>query len=294
MSTYYGVKGQKVQGISSDPTNLTTGQIWYNSSTQVIRVRTVLGSNAWATGNSLNVLRKRNSGAGTITAAVAFGGEGPTNPTPGPSGHLSSTELYNGSGWTTSAEMSMGRNSLGGAGTQTAALAFGGQGTDPSPPSITNLTEKFNGSSWTNTPTLNTGKFNQGSAGSSTSALSFGGSNPDVANANKKTEKWNGSSWSSSGDMNTGRTDITGAGATNSEAMAIGGSPRNGLVELFNGSSWTSTTNELTSTQGNKGVGTDSSALIFGGQTPSAPSGSGNTQIWLASGGSVSTTIPTT
>ena len=54
MSTYYGVKGQKVQGISSDPTNLTTGQIWYNSSTQVIRVRTVLGSNAWATGNSLN------------------------------------------------------------------------------------------------------------------------------------------------------------------------------------------------------------------------------------------------
>jgi hypothetical protein len=50
------------------------------------------------------------------------------------------TELYDGTTWTTSpASMNTARNFLGGAGTQTAALAFGGA----TGPSATAATEEF-------------------------------------------------------------------------------------------------------------------------------------------------------
>ena len=149
MSTYFAIKGQKVQGLNPEPTNLTLGQVWYNTGAQSVRLNSVAGPNAWATSNPLNVGRKRLGGCGTYTAAVAFGGEGSSG------SKLTATELYNGT-WTTSGALSMGRNSLGSCGTQTAALAFGGQGTNPSPPSITNITEKFGGSTWTTNPSAMT------------------------------------------------------------------------------------------------------------------------------------------
>jgi len=52
--------------------------------------------------------------------AVAFGGENGTNP-------ITSTELWNGTSWTSNPTgLSQGRARSGSAGTQAAALAFGG------------------------------------------------------------------------------------------------------------------------------------------------------------------------
>jgi hypothetical protein len=64
---------------------------------------------------------KRTSwSAGTQTATVDFGGDTPAN--------TGATEEYNGSAWTTSpATMATLRRQLAGAGTQTAALAIGGE-----------------------------------------------------------------------------------------------------------------------------------------------------------------------
>jgi hypothetical protein len=78
------------------------------------------------------------AGAGTQTAALAFGGRYP--PTTG------ATEEYDGTTWTTSpGSLNTARYLLGGAGTQTAALAFGGQpGTG-----YTTATEEYDGSTWT-------------------------------------------------------------------------------------------------------------------------------------------------
>jgi hypothetical protein len=45
------------------------------------------------------------------------------------------------------------------AGTQTAALAFGGQGTSPNPSATTGATEEYDGTSWTNSVnSLNTAR----------------------------------------------------------------------------------------------------------------------------------------
>ena len=63
--------------------------------------------------------RQRLSGAGTTTAALAFGGGNPND--------VALTESWNGTNWTEIADLNTGRSTLGGTGTQPSALAFGGE-----------------------------------------------------------------------------------------------------------------------------------------------------------------------
>jgi hypothetical protein len=67
--------------------------------------------------------------------------------------------------------MNTARYYLAGAGTQTAALGFGG-----STPSVTGATEQYDGTSWTTSPgSLNTARETLGGAGTQLAALAFGG-----------------------------------------------------------------------------------------------------------------------
>jgi hypothetical protein len=68
--------------------------------------------------DTLNTARIRLAGAGTQTAALAFGGN--------PYSCSDATEEYDGTTWTQSNSLNTARYALAGAGTQTAALAFGG------------------------------------------------------------------------------------------------------------------------------------------------------------------------
>jgi len=73
--------------------------------------------------------------------------------------------------------MNVSRRELGGAGTQTAALAIGGVYLSPGGTVASNATESWNGSIWYTEGTLNTARFqlqNDG-AGSSTAGLVTGG-----------------------------------------------------------------------------------------------------------------------
>jgi hypothetical protein len=71
----------------------------------------------------LNTARDDLAGAGTQTAALAFGGYKTIPPTPA----TAATEEYDGSTWTTSpGSLKQQETNLAGAGTQTSALAFGG------------------------------------------------------------------------------------------------------------------------------------------------------------------------
>jgi hypothetical protein len=66
--------------------------------------------------------------------------------------------------------MNTARGEGGGAGTQTAALAFTG-----SPDGGTNTTESWTGSSWTTVNSVNTARRGLGGVGLQTAALAFGG-----------------------------------------------------------------------------------------------------------------------
>ena len=92
------------------------------------------------------------------------------------------TETWNGTNWTEVNDMNVGRNQLGGAGTNTAALAFGGS----EPDANTAKTENWNGTNWTEVGDLSTAIKPVG-AGTNVAALSIGGESPRTA----QTEEWN-------------------------------------------------------------------------------------------------------
>jgi len=86
---------------------------------------------AWAEISSVSTARYQNSGttAGAPDSFLIFGG----NP------NRTITESWDGSSWTEVADLSGGRHSLGGAGSGTSAVAFGGN----NPPPVTNATEEW-------------------------------------------------------------------------------------------------------------------------------------------------------
>jgi hypothetical protein len=97
---------------------------------------------------------------------------------------LHKTEEYDGSTWTAGGNLNTARRRLGGAGTQTAALGFGGD----SP--IVAATEEYDGSTWTNPTGLNTARDSLAGCGIQTAALGFGGYSPPPVTA--ATEEWTG------------------------------------------------------------------------------------------------------
>jgi hypothetical protein len=112
---------------------------------------------------------------------------------------VAATEEYNGTSWATSpGSLNTARRNLAGAGTQTAALGFGG-----AVPVLYTATEEYNGSSWTSVNPMNTARYNLGGVGIQTAALAFGGATPPGTTA---TEEYNGTSWATSpGSLNTAR-----------------------------------------------------------------------------------------
>ena len=116
MATYYGTYGQKVQYLASDPSDPQIGQVWYNSTSAVLKVRQEVATNAWASGGTMSTARSFLAGAGIQTASIAMGGQ-PSTPT-------NLAESYNGTSWTSAGTMPASRSSNAGAGTNTAALAI--------------------------------------------------------------------------------------------------------------------------------------------------------------------------
>jgi len=167
-------------------------------------------------------------------------------------------------GWSSSGPLSLARNDLAGAGTQTAGLAFGGQ----QPPTVYATTEEYNGVGWSNGGDLGTATKGGGGAGTQTAGLAFGGNYP-VTDA---TQEYDGSSWTAGGGMGTGRYALGGVG-TQTAGLAFGGraqTANTNATEEYNGSSWTAGGNMART--GDTlirlaGAGLQTAALGFGGLT---------------------------
>ena len=138
---------------------------------------------------------------------------GDTGPT---ANQLATVDIFNGTSWTETTELNTARRAFGGAGTTTAALAFGGM---PSPAGNI-FVESFDGTTWTETTEMNTGRGQLGGTGTQNAALGFAG-----YPASALTETWNGSTWTELADLSTGRNGVGGAGAGPTSALAFGGEP---------------------------------------------------------------------
>jgi hypothetical protein len=62
MVAYTGIKGGKVQNFSSDPSNPFVGQVWYNTTSSQVKVRSSNASGAWTTGGNVNTARQQAGG----------------------------------------------------------------------------------------------------------------------------------------------------------------------------------------------------------------------------------------
>ena len=71
---------------------------------------------------------------------------------------------------------------MGGSGTQTAGLAFGGQAS----PGVFAGTEKYDGSAWSNAPNMATARTELAGGGTQVLALGFGGSTGSLSNATEE------------------------------------------------------------------------------------------------------------
>jgi len=163
--------------------------------------------------------------------------------------------------WTTSGDLNTARYGLAGAGTQNAALSFGGF-------SVSAVTEKFDGTSWSNTANLINGRDEIAGVGLQNSALSFGGGVSFAALA--YTEKFNGTSWLSANPLNTARFALAGVGIQNS-ALSFSGennvSAKVATTEKFNGTSWSNTGDMTLARDSLAGAGTQNATLASGGST---------------------------
>ena len=321
MATYLGTHGGKIQTYSTDPTYPNTGEVWYNSTSNTIKMEAVTTAGSWATGGALNQFRDQAAGSGTVTSTLVFGG-GPPNQDKtesyngsnwtemndlntarrgiagagadntsavafgGGSPGVAVTESWNGSNWTEVNDLNTARYFLAGTGIITAALAYGGDGNS-------SATESWNGTNWTSVNSMNSGRAAPISAGVQTSALCIGGRPPGTA----KTELWNGTNWTEVNDLNTARVGAGGAGVSNTSAIAFGGSvaypspppptvPSN-VVEEWNGTNWTETTDLSTARAYIAGSGTKTAALASGGSDKT------NTEVWTGAGSPQVRTIST-
>ena len=275
MANYNTIRGLRVKYLSADPAGAEAGQVWYNSTTGNLRVDGIALAASWASGGNLVNTRDSLMTAAQApqTAAFVFGGHNA-------SGTLTFSESYNGSAWTATNALPVSKQLGGGAGTQGAALCFGGQ---TAPPAVTRATtESWDGSNWTAVAapggTLATGRFNGGSAGVQGAALMFGGGPPTTATS----EEWNGSTWSPGGSLSRGTTgadNVCGAGIQTS-ALAMGGTAPSfvyNTTEEYDGTSWTGGGGMNTARRrAAAAASTVDSGICFGGL---ASPGSGQTAV---------------
>ena len=279
MVAYTGIQGQNILIVDTDPANPTEGQIWYNSTSNLLKGYANVVVNAWASGGNMNTGRESLGGTGTQTAALAFAGG--TVPT-----YSTATESYNGSSWTSLNPVNTGRGVFGSAGTQGASFMFGGQlpSTNQS-----QATENWNGTSWSNGNNYPVFGYHR-ATGTQTAAITIIGQtspdgnpgSPQVFPAGANT--YNGTSYTSSASYNTGRR-FGGMAGIQTAALLFGGqapgsSPDiSAATESWNGTSWTTLSNLNQNRTGLAGAGLQTAALAFGGNND-GPTQYSNTELW--------------
>ena len=161
--------------------------------------------------------------------------------------------------WASGANVNTARQYLGGIGSTTAGLIFGG-----STGSNSAVTEQYNGTAWTEVNDLNAVQIAQASAGTLTSGMSAAGAVSPGANV----EDWNGSSWATNPhSINSARQFLAGDGPSNDSVLVVGGepAPNGALTEIYNGSSWTEVADLNAQRNQLAGVGTVTAFLAVGG-----------------------------
>ena len=252
MATYYDIKGQKVQSVSSDPSPVATGQVWYNTTTSLAKFQGFAPS-AWSTAPNCPYSARDASGFGTQTAGVIFGG-----PTPS---YVSTAVEYDGSSFTVVTSVPQAIGGLDSDGPQTAGLTAGGN-TPGSGPLNQVASFDYNGSAWSSNPNLNvarTGHATIGNTAAQAAAIAISGE-PNTTT----TSDWDGSSWTAGAGV-PGWAQGTSGGGTTSAAFVNANVADGDETYDYNGTSWSSGNNSNHEHNYGGAGGIATQGITFGG-----------------------------
>jgi hypothetical protein len=175
--------------------------------------------------------------------------------------------------WSGGPLMLINRNGMGSAGTQNAALGFGGYRAPTGTAGVT-CNEEFNGTAWSAGGALSIARYAIGGFGTQNAAAAAGGQTPTRLTA---TEEYNGTSWSPGGAMINARGRY-GAAGTQNAGLAVGGYGTPGTsisnTEEYDGSAWTNGGALISSVYSQGATGTQNAGLSFLGAN--IPSGNTN------------------
>jgi hypothetical protein len=162
--------------------------------------------------------------------------------------------------WLSYGNLNIARGSLGGCGTQSAGLSFGGTNNGVG----LNITEKYNGTSWASSNDLNAPNYELAGCGYNNAGLAFGGHNG--TGILSSTQKYNGTVWSGTGYLIQGRYQLAGCG-NQSNALSFGGATSGSVAttEKFLEIGWCITINLNVANNTLAGCGNGYAGLAFGG-----------------------------
>jgi hypothetical protein len=223
---------------------------------------------AWTNVNNKNNSTRQQSGFGTQTAAVSFGGYRDT-----PGAYFNGTEEYDGTNWSNvnNYPTSISNGSGGGTGTLTAGLnAAGYNGT-----AYTNATSEYDGTNWTSGGTYPISAQNSTQFGTQTAAVGVGGLlDPSASNM---TAHYDGTSWTAASNMLVTAIGNGRCGTQNDGIIYAGSLPASysNSSYLYNGTSWTTNPASLSIGRAGGGPatsqGSSSGAFLAGGDVNENP-----------------------
>ena len=270
MSNYKDIKGLKVRYLASDPANPELGEVWYNSTTNVAKVRGYQTA-AWATGGNMSA-PSFDGGMATAGSQTSF------LAAMGSPGARSDTEQYNGTSWTAGGTVPYSASGVVSFGTENETVVAGGQ---PGGGGVS-TTSEYNGSSWANQGNLPYNLLYQtGGAGPGADGISIGGWNQTspTGGAKNDVKVYNGSTWSTD-PATCPFPAYTGAhyGAGSSDVNYFGGynpsapNSRNADHVNYNGTTFTALTGyPLGGIAGVGTAGTTTQALVWVGNDGVSP-----------------------
>ena len=166
--------------------------------------------------------------------------------------------------WASGSPGIQARRLAGGFGIQTATVAVGGVGPNPT---VFDDTEHYNGSGWSAAEDYPSLAYGVAGCGTQTAGLAWGGKFPPAYSDTSNT--YNGSSWTSAPTLNTARAHTSNnIGAQTSALCAGGGEPLKAVTEEFDGSSWSESGDLSTARQGMAAGGTQTASFVAGGEGP--------------------------
>ena len=259
--------GYAIKSVASDPPSLNAGEIFYNSTSGAFKA--LVNVEAWASGSPL-LSPQRDGGYGqsspTTTAWIAGGTNASTR-------NITTTQEYNGSGWSTGGSTNTGREEITGFGLVNAGTLAGGATYPPS--ALKNEVEEYDGSSWTAATALPAKRKNAAGCGTQTAGLvAFGALDPPSTSGGKTATslEYDGTSWTAGGTGNTARVHAKGSAGSQTAGLAFGGEdiPPSSFntTEEYDGSTWTTGGALNTARSLMAGSGIQTSALAYGGFTP--------------------------